>query len=81
MLYLVGCPHSGGLRHPFSGVDTRVDPDSRTLRSSSAELNSEEEVKTHAEKIEYNSVDKRLYVSFKGRERRNLMGLQYMASI
>lgn len=80
MLYLVGCPHSGGLRHPFSGVDTCVDPDSRTLGSSSAELNSKE-VKTHAEKMEYNSVDKRLYVSFKGRERRNLMGLQHMASI
>lgn len=38
MSYLVGCPHSCGLRHPFPGVDTSVHPDGRTLVSSSAEL-------------------------------------------
>lgn len=37
-LYLVGSPHSGGLRHPLPGVDPCVNPDGRTLGSSGAEL-------------------------------------------
>lgn len=39
VLHLVGCPHAGGLSHPLSGVDASVDPDGRTVLSSSAELN------------------------------------------
>lgn len=38
ILYLVGCPHSSSLRHPLSRVDSCVDPDSRTVGATSAEL-------------------------------------------
>lgn len=38
VLYLVGCPHSGGLRHPLPGVDSCVDPDGGALVATGAEL-------------------------------------------
>lgn len=51
--HLVGCPHASRLRHPFSGVDTCVNPDGRTLVSSGAELNTVTDV-------ELDSTDRRL---------------------
>lgn len=39
ILYLVGGPHSSSLSNPFSGVDTSVNPDSRTIVTTGAELN------------------------------------------